>query len=32
MKTAVFQKRAKAPPLGQGEGHQTVPKMPIKKE
>src|SRR3984893_16699501 len=30
MKTAVFQ-RAMAPPVGQSEGHQTVPKMQIKK-
>jgi len=31
MRTAVFQKRAKAPPLGQSKGDQTVPKMQIKK-
>jgi hypothetical protein len=31
MKTAVFQQRAMTPPLGQSGGHQTVPKMQIKK-
>jgi hypothetical protein len=31
MKTADFQKRATAPPIGQSEGHQQVPKMQIKK-